>query len=149
MSRLDETPIIFSKWKGIDGAEEFITQKTGCKPFSGAGINPRSKQKTTILKSVDQTEYYDDDMTDPNIVKYTLFGPSGDQSETEKRFNEPLLNTDKTRHIYLYRVRKIGKRNEYIWYGKYEIIDKNTKQHIGIDYNMRNIIVLTLKKIGN
>ena len=40
-----------------------------------------------------------------------------------------------------------GKKIEYIWYGKYEIIDKNVKQHIGKDYNTRNIIVLSLKKL--
>jgi hypothetical protein len=28
------------------------------------------------------------------------------------------------------------------------IIDKNVKQHIGKDYNTRNIIVLSLRKIG-
>jgi len=34
-----------------------------------------------------------------------------------------------------------------IWYGKYAIIDKNTKLHTGKDKNIRNIIVLSLKKL--
>ena len=64
----------FSKWGGVDGIEEYIKKVTGCKPFSGAGINPRLNKKTTILKSVDGTYYYDDDMSDVNNIKYTLFG---------------------------------------------------------------------------
>jgi hypothetical protein len=140
--------ITFSKWSGPDGIEQFIMDHTGCKPYSGAGINPRVEKKTTILKSVDNTYYYDDDMSDSNNVKYTLFGHNGDQDENEKKFNEPLLNENKTQHIYLYRVKTNGKKTEYVWYGKYEIIDKNTKSHIGKDYIMRNIIILSLKKIG-
>ena len=49
--------------------------------------------------------------------------------------------------FYLYRVRKNGKKNEYVWYGKYEIMNKNNKQHIGKDYVIRNIITLSLRKI--
>ena len=127
-----------TSWKEF---EKFIIQETGCKPFSGAGINPRPKQKTTILRSVDDTYYYADDLSDINVVNYTLFGHNGDQDENEKRMNEPLLNSTKTQHIYLYR----KTRTEYIWYGKYEIIDINSQPHIGKDHNMRNIIVLTLK----
>ena len=138
--------ISFSKWTGPDGIEQFIINATGCKPYSGAGINPRIDKKTTILKSVDDTYYYDDDLSDINNIKYTLFGHNGDQSETEKHFNEPLLNKNKTHHVYLYRVKITGKKKEYIWYGKYEIVDKNTKSHIGKDKTTRNIIVLSLKK---
>lgn len=78
-------------------SKQFI-QTTGCKPFSGAGINPRVDKKTTILRSVDRT--YDDDMSDPDNIEYTLFGHNGDQDENEKQFNEPLLNKDKT-HLCL------------------------------------------------
>jgi hypothetical protein len=139
----------FSNWGGDDGIEKFILNKTGCKPYSGAGINPRISKNTTILKSVDNTYYYDDDMTNINNVRYTLFGHNGDQSECEKRFNEPLLNTNKTKNIYLYRVKTTGRKKEYIWYGKYEITDKNVKSHIGKDNIMRNIIILSLKRIGD
>ena len=137
--------ISFTKWSGPEGIEQFIINQTGCKPYSGAGINPRVQKKTTILRSVDDTYYYDDNMSDINNVKYTLFGHNGDQDENEKKFNEPLLNPDKTHNIYIYRVNQNDK-NKYIWYGKYEIIDKNIKQHIGKDYIMRNIIVLSLKQ---
>jgi hypothetical protein len=140
--------ICFSKWSGPEGIEQFIINQTGCKPYSGAGINPRISKKTTILKSVDDTYYYDNDLSDIDNVKYTLFGHNGDQDENEKRFNEQLLNKDKTRNIYLYRVKKNGNKNEYIWYGKYEIVDKNIKQHIGKDKIMRNIIVLSLKRLA-
>ena len=143
------TTITFPKWSGPDGIEQFIINQTGCKPYSGAGINPRVDKKTTLLRSVDGTEYYDDDMSDINNPKYTLFGHIGDQDENEKKFNEPLLNKNKTEHIYLYRVVKKNGKTEYIWYGKYEIIDKNIKQHIGKDYNIRNIIILSLRKISD
>ena len=142
------TTFSFSKWSGAEGIEQFIINQTGCKPYSGAGINPRIGKKTTILKSVDDTYYYDDDMSDINNIKYTLFGHNGDQDENEKRFNEPLLNKNKTKNIYLYRLKINGKKKEYVWYGKYEIIDKNKKIHIGKDRVMRNIIVLSLKKLA-
>ena len=141
--------IRFSKWAGPEGIEQFIINQTGCKPYSGAGINPRVERKTTILKSVDDTYYYDDDMSDVNNVKYTLFGHNGNQDENEKKFNEPLLNKNKTEHIYLYRVTKNGKKNEYTWYGKYVIEGTNNKLHPGIHKNTRKIVVLSLKKIYN
>jgi hypothetical protein len=139
--------ISFSKWSGPEGIEQFIIKETGCKPYSGAGINTRIKQKTAILKSVDNTYYYDDDLSDVNNVEYTLFGHNGDQCEDEKRFNEPLLNKKKTENIYLYRVKINGKNKEYIWYGKYEITGKYLKDHIGKDYIKRKIIILSLKKV--
>ena len=88
-------------------------------------------------------------MSDINNIKYTLFGHNGNQDENEKKFNEPLLNKNKSQNIYLYRVKINGKKKEYVWYGKYEIVDKNSKLHIGKDKTIRNIIVLSLKKIGN
>lgn len=138
--------IIFSKWEGKDGLKQFIIDKTGCKPFSGAGINLRANKKTALLKSVDDVYYYNDDLTNSDLIKYTLFGHSGNQDENEKKFNAPLLNTSKTKHIFVYRVTP-KKSDKYIWYGKYEIIDRVIERHIGEDRKMRNIIVLTLKKL--
>jgi len=140
------TTVRFSKWSGPEGIKQYIINQTGCKPYSGSGINPRISKKTTILKSVDNTYYYDDDLSDMTNIKYTLFGHNGDQDENEKKFNEPFLNKNKTHHIYVYRVRQLGKKKEYIWYGKYHIIGKNKKIHIGKDKVLRNIIVISLKK---
>jgi hypothetical protein len=140
-------PIQFLKWGGPEVIENYIIEQTGCKPYSGAGINPRIEKKTTLLKSVDNTYYYADDMSNINNPKYTLFGHSGDQSENEKRFNEPLLNKNKTEHIYLYRVTKNGKKTEYLWYGKYVIDEINNKLHPGMDKTIRTIIVLSLKRV--
>lgn len=137
--------IIFSKWYGPDGLNDFILNQTGCKPYSGAGINYRKDKKITLLKSVDNTEYYDDDLSDFQNPKYTLFGQRGDQSEYEKKFNEPLLNKNKTEKIFLYRVRN-QKKDKYVWYGQYEIIGKTTKIHTDIDGNLRKIIILNLNK---
>ena len=135
----------FQKWSGDDGIENFIIKKTGCKPFSGAGINYRKTEKTTILRSVDNTFYYDDNLDDSNNVKYTLFGQIGNQDKKEKRFNEPLLNPEKTKYIYLYRV-TCNKKNKYIWYGKYKIKKINEKKHIDKENNDRIIYVLSLIK---
>jgi hypothetical protein len=137
----------FAKWGGENGLEQFILAQTGCKPFNGAGINYRKTRKTTILKSVDNTYFYDDNLSDLNNVEYTLFGHDGDQSEAETRFNEPLLNPEKSEHIYLYRVSPLGKGQEYLWYGKYKIVGQTTKAHQGKDHIMRNIIVLSLRRI--
>jgi len=144
-----EEHITFTQWSGENGIEKYIINKTGCKPFSGAGINPRIDKKTTILRSVENTYYYHDDTSNINIVKYTLFGTIGNQDENEKIFNEPLLNINKTKHIYLYLVRPTNKQHKYVWYGKYIIIDKEIKIHTGKDKILRNIIVLTLKKIDD
>lgn len=132
--------IVFRKWNEI---ERYIINQTGCKPYSGAGINYRAANKTTILRSVDDTYYYDDNLEDSDRVEYTLFGQEGDQQEDEKRFNEPLLNTEKTKHIFLYRV----KQDSYVWYGKYKIVDKYEKLHIDKNYEERVIIMLVLQKM--
>ena len=144
---LMDNVIHFNKWGGENGLEKFIIDQTGCKPFNGAGINYRKTKKTTILKSVDNTYYYDDNLADPNNVEYTLFGHDGDQNEAEARFNEPLLNPEKTEHIYLYRVSPLSRGQEYLWYGKYEIVGQTIKQHQGKDCMMRNIVVLSLKRL--
>ena len=140
-------PIRFEKWEGPGGCKEHIIEYTGCKPFAGAGINPRPKQKTTILRSVDNTPYYKDNLSNINYPKYTLYGQNGDQDVNEKRFNEPLLNPLKTEHIYLYRVFKENRKTVYEWYGKYEIIGRNEKRHPGKDKIMRTIIVLSFKRV--
>ena len=106
--------IRFDSWGGENGIEQFIKDQTGCKPYSGAGINPRPRDHTTLLKSVDDTYYYDDDLSNSEHVKYTLFGHNGDQDVNEKKFNEPFLNKDKTTHIYLYRVKPHGNKKTNI-----------------------------------
>lgn len=136
--------ISFENWK--HGMSEHIFKTTGCNAFSGAGICPRPKQNATILRSVDGTPYYDDDLSDINNVKYTLFGHNGDQDVNEKKFNKPLLASE---NIYLYRVKIDGKKKEYIWYGKYEIVETTTKINPGKDGVDRNIIILSLQKIDS
>jgi hypothetical protein len=137
---------IGTEWKNV--VEPFILQETGCKAYSGAGINPRVKQKTTILRSVDDTYYYKDNLNNLEELKYTLFGHDGDQDRNEPKFNEPFLNPEKTHHIFLYRVKKVGKRREYYWYGKCKIISEETIQHRGkLLPTLRNIIIITLKQI--
>ena len=126
-----------------------ITRQTGCIPFSGVGIGIRKSEKLAILRSVDNTSYYADDLSDMDHPVYTLFGHNGDQSKEEIRYNEPLLNPAKTEHIYLYRVltKRKNKKREYVWYGKYEIDDIQPKQHPGKDLVLRTIYLVTLKRI--
>ncbi len=142
------TTMTFSKWAGDDGFAKFVFEKTGCKAFSGAGINYRSEKSTSLLRSVDGTYYYDDNLEDVTNVEYTLFGHNGDQNEKEARFNEPLLNTNKTKHVYLYRVTMKDMKRVWVWYGKYAIVGKFVKEHEGKDYMMRNIVVLKLQRIA-
>jgi hypothetical protein len=141
-----ESPRHFTSWGGYDGIENFIKARTGCNPFSGAGINPRVEKRTTILKSVRGTPYYSDDLIDPSNPKYTLFGHYGDQDMNEKRFNEPLMNPNKTEHIYLYESFKNGSKTEYLWFGEYRIDGYDTQRHHGKDMIPRDIVVLSLKK---
>ena len=136
-----ETHLIrLENWDGPGGMKEFILEQTGCNIFTGCGITYRKVNHTVVLKSADDTLYYDDDLEDPNKPIYTLYGPEGDQDENNK-YNKQLLK--KSKHIYLYRQK--GKK-EYIWYGKYKIIGKESKSHIGRDGLMRNIINLILKR---
>lgn len=132
------TSVRFPSWRAL---ENFIVTETGCRPFSGAGINYRKTEKVCILRSVDGTPFYDDKMDDVANPQYTLFGHNGDQDINESKFNEPLLNPLKTCKIYLYRV--TGSK-EYIWYGAYKIVSRTTKRHPGMDGLERNIIVLGL-----
>lgn len=139
------TLITFNSWPDL---KQHCIQMTGCKPFSGAGINYRSENNTCLLRSVDGTDYYNDDLTNPETPHYTCQGKSGDQSETQLRFNEPLLNAEKVKHIYLYRVKKEAGKQFWIWYGKYTIAEKTTQRHPGEDGLMRNIIVLKLQRVA-
>ena len=134
---------IFDKWSGDNGIEKFIIEQTGCKPYSGAGICYRKKNKVTILRSVEDTYYYDDNLSDENNPIYTLFGHYGDQDEKEAKFNEPFLNEEKTKHIYLYSKTTSGK---YVWYGEYYIKTTSVKNHIGKDRNPRKIVLVHLSK---
>jgi hypothetical protein len=139
-------PISFSKYKNL---AKHCFKETGCNLYAGVGICLRPALNTAVLKSIDNINYYDDDLSDPDNPKYTLFGHNGDQDKNEKRFNEPLLNKNKTEHIYLYRKKINGKKKEYLWYGKYEIDTDGTetKLHKGEDGVMRQIIILSLKRV--
>jgi hypothetical protein len=139
-----------TNWEGENGMKQIIKNNAGLMkgPYTGAGINYKKKEETSILRSVDDTDYYADNLDDPNNVEYTLFGHNGDQDEREPRFNEPLLNQEKTKHIYLYRVRPKSKE-KYMFYGKYTISGRVVKSNRGKDGIMRNVIVLQLTKIND
>lgn len=147
--------IEFNKWNDL---VKHSKTNTGCVPFSGSGICIRKKNNTAILRSVDNTAFYKDNLENIDCVKYTLFGQENDQDINEPRFNAPLMKAD---NIYLYRVTKkeietvtkkgkTGKKVKqvYQWYGKYEIIAQNIiKNHPDKNGNPRKIIVLTLNRI--
>jgi hypothetical protein len=139
----------FSKWNGEDGILKYIESRTGCNPFSGSGINIRRDNKTAILKSVDNTYFYDDNLICEYNVQYTLFGHNGNQDINETKFNKSLLDATKIEHIYLYRFIPGKKIKEYIWYGKYEILSSFEQIHVGKDRLPRNIIILNLKKLSD
>lgn len=136
-------PIIFKKYNDL---QKHIINEIGYKPSNFAGINYNKDMKTTVLRSVDNIEYYKDDLSDIIKPKYTLFGYNGDQDENGK-YNKSLLND--TKHIYLYRVSPINiTKTKYLWYGKYEIEEINKiNNYPGKDMVPRTIIVLTLKRL--
>lgn len=138
--------IIFTKWRGENGIENYIKQVTGCNPFSGSGININLNKKTAILKSVDNTPYYADNLDELNNVYYTLYGRENDQDINESRFNKNLINENITQHIYLYRVIKKNKKTQWVWYGKYNIKNITEKMHPDINGNNRKIYLLNLIK---
>ena len=145
----------FIKWTEM---VKHIKSETGCVPFSGSGICIRKKNNTAILRSVDNTTFYKDDLDNIDRVKYTLYGQEKDQDINEKRFNAPLMTA---KNIYLYRVTKKiietvtkkGKKSKktkqvYQWYGKYEIFGQDTiDNHPDKNGNLRKIIVLSLNRI--
>lgn len=142
-------PHRFHKFYGEDGLVEFIKKTTSCTIYSGSGINYRKENKTCILNSVDETGYYDDDLSNANIIEYTLQGLIGNQN-LEKICNKNLLDNTKTKYVYLFRtVKENNKRIGYIWYGKYKINREKiyTKQHPDKNNNIRTIIIITLEKI--
>lgn len=125
--------------------KQFCLEQTGSNP-SEPGISLTLRNKTAILRSNDGTAHYPDDLSDINNPKYTLFGPSGDQSITG-RFNATLLNESKIEHVFLYRVIKNKSKKQYLWYGKYQIGEKIINNHVGLDGQMRKVILLQLKRI--
>ena len=123
---------------------EYSKELTGYTPYSGVGICVRGLS-TCILRSVDDTPYYADDLNDEKEPVYTLFGHNGDQEIDEPRFNRKLLSGS---CIYLYRVHKEGRMKRWSWYGKYEIVRLSKKRHPGKDGTPRNIVLAHLRQIN-
>ena len=72
----------FSKFYDL---EECIRNNAG--PINGTrfqGITYNKTLKTTILKSVDDTDYYADNLVNEINPEYTLFGINGDQDLNKK-----------------------------------------------------------------
>jgi hypothetical protein len=127
--------------------QKFVLEETECKLFSSQGINYRSEKRTCILRSVDDTPFYADNLEDTENPQYTLYGQVGDQDEKDMN-NRNLLNPVRTEKIFLFRRTK----SEWIWFGRYNIKSKMEKIHPDKNGNDRKIIVLQLeryKNIGN
>lgn len=121
--------------------EKFVLEETECKLFSSQGINYRSEKRTCILRSVEDTPYYADNLENPEAPEYTLCGKIGDQDENHMN-NKNLLNASRTEKIFLFKRTK----NEWIWYGRYIIRSKFEKNHPDVNGNDRKIIVLQLER---
>ena len=87
----------FTRW---DDMHKYIIKETNCNAFSGRGICYRKDENTCILRSVDNTIYYDDNLSNIKQVEYTLCGKNGDQ-DIEYIDNKNLLKSD-LEHIYIY-----------------------------------------------
>lgn len=130
--------IYFFEWATI---RRHIFDRTHLNPYTGAGIFYRNDNPSTILRSVDNTQYYADDLTNEQLVYYTCQGKSGDQNINDPQ-NVRLLYS----RLYLYRKQP---HRQWIWYGEYTIVEQNTRLHPGEDGILRNIIVLTLQKVAD
>jgi len=125
------------EWKKMN---DFIETKTGVRFITiNGGIDYHKNGNVALLKSVKGTDYYHDNLSNPNLVHYTLSGQIGDQTETKRNKSVLRLGTN----IYLFEQNIRG----YEWYGKYIIVDKYVTRHIGRDKNMRNIIIVILRRI--
>lgn len=124
--------------------EKFVFEETGCKMFSSRGINYRSDKRTCILRSVDDTPFYADNLDDPEKPEYTLYGQIGDQDEKDLN-NRNLLDPIRTEKIFLFR----RTQNEWIWFGRYSIKSKKEKIHPDREGNNRKIIILQLEIYKN
>jgi hypothetical protein len=133
----------FVTWKET---KAHISKYTNKGAYPGQGIS-NYNNGTTLLRSVDNTHYYDDVLENPDLVEYTLFGTSGNQNKDEPRYNYKFLNEE--RKIYLYRVKKENKETTWVWYGEYKLLPGIEElQHPGADGIMRRIYRVKLQRIG-
>jgi hypothetical protein len=86
-----------SKYNNNNTLSDYIIKYTGCSPYSGCGIKFYRQQRVCVLRSNDNVKYYEDNLSNKDRVLFTLQGKVGNQDENEKKFNEPLLNPNKTR----------------------------------------------------
>jgi hypothetical protein len=145
MTTIENNMRIYNSYTDL---EKKIFEDTGCKIYSGTGINNRLENQTSILRSVDDTKYYKDNLSNPYNISYTLCGQIGDQ-DLNHRLNKTLLDPQKIKNIYLYRkVLENDKCTGYMWYGKYELDRNNIKQvmHTDRNGNQRKIYLCTLTK---
>lgn len=133
----------FNKWSEF---VEHCYKISKVKPNASPGIFTKKSAKTSILKSVDDVSYYDDDLASVIHPLYTLYGKSGDQCRLNS-YNKLLLNPKVSENIYLYRVSTVQLKRIYIWYGKYKILNTFEKDHVGEDGQMRKIIMLNLERV--
>jgi hypothetical protein len=133
---------IFDRWIDL---QAHAMQLTGGKSlYSGQGIY-HFTNGISILKSVDGTPYYDDNLSNPDTILYTLYGREGDQSLSEPKFNWKLLH--ETRTLYVFRVTS-GTKKSWLWYGEYTIGCEpiQPKEHIDMNGVLRTIYLLTLHR---
>lgn len=120
----------------------FVRNEIGVNLFNGQGIINRPNGKS-VLRSVDGTIYYADNLTNPASIQYTLFGREGDQDMNEPRFNHPLLS-DPNRQIYVYRRHELN-GPVWTWMGRYRIVGLPRAQlHPDINGQQRIIFIITL-----
>jgi hypothetical protein len=131
----------FERWRELQDHAMRVTD--GRSLYSGQGIY-HFTNGITILKSVDGTHYYDDNLENPEEIIYTLKGQIGNQ-DIYDRDNYKLLNEVRT--IYIFRVRGTTQK-EWIWYGEYELHGGLTeKEHPDAAGQPRRIYQVTLRRV--
>jgi hypothetical protein len=131
----------FERWAD---AANYIAQQTGRRPFPSKGIIPYTNGNI-LLRSVEPTPYYADDLTQLDRVLYTAEGRVGNQS---LRTCGNLAIQEKGRRIFLLEVTTEGRHTRWIWHGEYEFRGEiEEMQHPDMHNAMRTIYRFVLHKV--
>lgn len=133
----------FERWTAA--AVPYIAEQMGgYKPFSGQGIRNYSNG-TSLVRSVDPTPFYANNLSDLSRIAYTAEGQVGNQS-LRTRGNRGLQEPG--RRIFLLEVKKEGKHTRWIWHGEYVFRGEiEEMQHPDRNGAMRTIYRFILHKV--
>jgi hypothetical protein len=111
-----------------------------------AGIHNRQPEKISFLRSVRNTDYYQDDLSNQNHIKYTLCGKIGNQKILR---SNRVLTSDNIEYVYVYEEFMENEEKKYKWFGKYLKGPLETMMHPDFAGNIRIIYRLNLYTVND